>query len=192
MPVFHSSVAAVLPGGEDSPPKTTFDVELPADAIFLLAVFKSDVSVQLVPSHNSVIPKVGSGALFPPDAKALVYVPAGEPPNCDLAVFKLFNSVQLEPFHCSVLVVCGDPPKNKACVEIPEEAPCSLAKFKSATSDQEVPFHNSVTPVALFGGTFPPKPSAAVTVPVPPKPYLAVFKSFTSVQLVPFHCSVTF
>ena len=61
-----------------------------------LAVFKSVVSVQLVPLYNSVTALSGC----PPKANADVYVPPA--PAAGLPVFKSATSVQLLPFQDSV------------------------------------------------------------------------------------------
>jgi hypothetical protein len=60
--------------------------------------------------HSSVAVVV-TGPSFPPNAKPVVEVPA--PPEPFLAVFKSFVSVQIEPFHDSVLptAVVISPPK---------------------------------------------------------------------------------
>ena len=89
------------------------------------------------------------GDVFPPKAKAAVWVPAAA--KDALAVFKSVVSVQAEPFHNSVFAtgvgVC--PPNTKPNVCIPEPATKCLAVFKSATSVQLVPFQDSV--IALAG-----------------------------------------
>ena len=55
----------------------------------------------------------------PPKAKAAGWSPA--PPKVLLAVFKLFTSVQLVPFHDSVFAVFqgASPPKVKLDVVVP-------------------------------------------------------------------------
>lgn len=98
----------------------------PADAPTLsLAVFKSPVSVQLVPFQDSVAPVLGG--TFPPKAKADVLIPS--PPKFCLAVFKSAVSVQLVPFHNSVFPVTGgmSPPKAKAAVVVPHPSKLFLA-----------------------------------------------------------------
>ena len=86
------------------------------------------------------------GGVSPLKAKAAVDKPA--PAKSFLAVFKLFFSVHVEPFHCSVSAVYpgGDPPKVKAAVVIPTLARFALPVFKSVVSVQLDPSQVSVTP----------------------------------------------
>ena len=77
---------------------------------------------------------------------SVLLVPAH--PLLYLAVFKLLTSVQLVPFHDSVIASTGGsclPPKANAEVAIPAPEISALAVFKSLTSVQLLPFHNSVT-----------------------------------------------
>ena len=111
-----------------------------------------------------------------------------DPGKADLAVFKLFTSVQLVPFQISVSALTGEPrlpPAANPEVEEPFAPPPFPPLFKSLTSVQLVPFHNSVPPYVPGGA--PPTANAAVFVcPSPAKSSrLAVFKLLTSVQLVP-------
>ena len=75
----------------------------PAPAKESLAVFKSPVSVQLLPFHDSLFAIAGGP---PPNAKADVEVPA--PAAYLLAVFKSPTSVQLEPLYNSFIVTAVD------------------------------------------------------------------------------------
>ena len=59
-----------------------------------------------------------------------------ELPSPDLAVFKLFTSVQVEPFQISVFTV---EPAIKAAVCVPAPPKVLLAEFTSAISVQLVP-----------------------------------------------------
>ena len=100
-----------------------------------------------------------------------------------------FISVHEEPFHTSVSVLLGSPPKARAKSVDPHPPNPYLAVFKSPTSVQLVPSHFST--VAVAGGVKPPKARASVLDdPDLPDIYFAVFKSATSVQLVPSHDSV--
>ena len=81
----------------------------------------SATSVQFVPFHSSVLAEgtVGGGAdgYGTPPPKAIAEVlDAPAPPAPTLAVFKTFTSVQLVPFHSSVLFVTEGvvPPKANA------------------------------------------------------------------------------
>ena len=58
---------------------------------------------QGTPTFHSSVAVVTPGETSPPNAKAFVEVPA--PPPFPRAVFKLFCSVQLVPFHNSVFAV---------------------------------------------------------------------------------------
>ena len=94
---FHSSVAPVADGV--APPKPNAAVLVPALPKPYLAVAISLVSVQLVPSHNSVFVILGG-----PPAKANpdeLLVPA--PPALCLSVFKSFTSYHADPFQTSVV-----------------------------------------------------------------------------------------
>ena len=68
----YSSELAESPGF--LPPRPTAAVCVPTPAIFLLAVFKSPLSVQLVPLYSSVspIPFAGSPGDLPPICKPAV------------------------------------------------------------------------------------------------------------------------
>jgi len=66
--------------------------EAPHPPIALLAVFKSDNSVQLVPFQLSFTARSVAGPVSPPKPKADVDVPAA--PISSLAVFKSLTSVQ--------------------------------------------------------------------------------------------------
>ena len=98
--------------------------------------------------HSSV-KFVGDGEEgCPPEAKAAVCVPAGEPPRA----YKEFpispTSVKAVQFQASVLFVTGgDPPKTKPAVCVPETAREFLPVFKvPLNSVHELPAHDS-TPV---------------------------------------------
>ena len=67
-----------------------------------------------------------------------------DPANLILPEFKLFNSVQLVPFHISVSTTFGSPPKASDAVAVPHAAKNSLAVFKSFPSAQAEPFQVSV------------------------------------------------
>ena len=104
-------------------------------------------------------------------------------------MFVSFNSVQLVPFHDSLIDELGLPVIAKAAVLVPVPAIPYLAVFRSPTSVQLDPFHNSLT--ATGAPVKPPKANAFVLLdPAPPPFLLAVFKSVVSVQLVPFHDSL--
>jgi len=107
-------------------------VLVPAPANKLLPVFKSEVSDQLVPFHNSVCAYLEPSGALPPKAKAAVF-DAPVPDSFALAVFKSLTSVQLVPFHNSVAAesLGSCPPKAKADVLVPAPAKDLLAVFKS-------------------------------------------------------------
>ena len=79
----------------------------------------------------------------PPDAKAEVDVPP--PANACLTWFKSLTSVQLDPFHNSVLAVVGGivPPYDKAAVDVPAPAFLYAAVFKAGVAVQAEPFQDS-------------------------------------------------
>ena len=81
------------------------------------------------------------GGISPPNAKTAVFE-APHPPKKSLAVFKLFCSAQLVPFHNSVSSVApGDcsPPKDKADVLVPAPPLSITPVFKLLTDVQLVP-----------------------------------------------------
>jgi hypothetical protein len=88
-------------------------------------------------------------------------------------VFKLFTSVQLVPFHCSVFAVEPgvSPPIAKAAVFVVPQLPkFLLGSFKSPNSVQVLPFQDSVKPCGVSPGA-PAKTNPAVCVPAdPPAP----------------------
>jgi len=99
----HDSVSALVTGLGLVPPATIAFVYSPPKIPYsLLAVFKSDTSVQLLPFQLSVTPEFAPG-ISPPAAKPAVTIPV--PPSPDLAVFKSYTSVQLLPFQLSVIFV---------------------------------------------------------------------------------------
>ena len=108
--------------------------------------------------HSSVAFLDGVG-LSPPAAIELEVVPI--PVKKFRPVFKLFCSDQLVPFHNSVLLLDGLPPKYNAAVLLsPEPLASTLPVFKSATSVQLVPSQDSV--LAFAEGLPPPKYKADV------------------------------
>ena len=145
-----------VPGGEN-PPKAIAEVLFAAAPLtFLLAVFKSPTSVQLVPFQLSFIFRTTFDGFSPPNAKADVDVP--EPPTCFLAVFILLTAVQFVPFQDSVAVVAGviPPPIAKPAVDSPAPVKSALAVFKSFTSEKLLPLYNSVNATTAGVGFFPP------------------------------------
>ena len=108
----YCSVFAVIPGF--APPEDNADVDVPAPATPLVAVFKLLTSVQELPFQSSVF-AVSLGA-DPAKAKASVFVPAVALPKLSLPVFKSATSVQLDPFQDSVNDLTGLPPKANAAV----------------------------------------------------------------------------
>ena len=113
----NSSVLAALPGS--APPNASPAVVVPEPAVSGISKLKSLSSVQDVPLNDSVV-----FVLTPAKANAAVAVPV--PPNFCYAVFISLTSVQLVPFHDSVLAEVadplGEPPKESAAVDSPEEA----------------------------------------------------------------------
>ena len=96
----HSSVAPELLPGGINPPKFIADDAVPVFDVapIYLVVFRSVVSVQLEPFHNSVFATTGEA---PPEANAEVLLsPAEKTPA--LPVFKSPTSVQLDPLKDSV------------------------------------------------------------------------------------------
>ena len=87
-------------------------------------MFKSPTSVHELPFHVSDLPPAELDS-YPPTAKAAVLLTPA-PAKSLLAVFKLFTSVQLEPFQVSVFAVLlppgSSPPKATAFV-LPDPAP---------------------------------------------------------------------
>ena len=143
---------SVSPTVGDLPPNAKADVFVPAPAKFLIAVFKSPTSVQLLPFQVSLTASLVD--VYPPNAKAAVLL-APAPAKESLAVFKSPVSVQLLPFHDSLFAIAGGPPPNaKADVEVPAPAANLLAVFKSPTSVQLEPLYNSLTTSAVV--VYPP------------------------------------
>ena len=139
---FHASVFVLFAGS--LPPKNTADVlSDPLAEPSVLAVLIFAISVQLVPSHDSTLTVLGG----PPEiAKPEVDVPV--PAKDVLVSFKLFTSVQLDPFQSSLFAVCdpgpSPPPAPKAAVVVPAPAKLFLPSFKSFTSVHADPFQVSV------------------------------------------------
>ena len=77
------------------------DVVIPDAAPPLLAVLTSAISVQEDPFHCSTNVTLFAGGPSPDTARAAVAIPA--PPKPNLALFKSFTSVQLDPSQFSVL-----------------------------------------------------------------------------------------
>ena len=91
------------------------------------------------------------------------------PAKASLPVFKSATSVQLTPFHSSVLSVgvggeLAPPKTNAASLSGPDPAQFCLHVFTLFTSVQFVPFHNSL--IADDPGS-PPTDKAEVLVPTP-------------------------
>ena len=99
----NSSVKPKPAGGEGGayPPKATPAVWVPAPAKYLLPVPKAPLFVQSVPSYFSVVVCWSC----PPAITAAVWVP--KPHAEPLPVFKLFPSVQVDPFHSSDSLLVG-------------------------------------------------------------------------------------
>ena len=113
------------------------------------------------PLHNSVAVADADGEGPPAKATPNVVVPV--PPKPYLAVLTSATSVQLVPFHCSVLATLLPllPETANADVYIPNPANLPLPVFKLFTSVQLAPFHTSVS--AMLG--FPPNFTAFDVVP---------------------------
>ena len=104
------------------------------------AAAKSATSVQEVPSYFYVLARADSGGGAPPKAKAEVVVPF--PPSVILNVFKSLTSVQVDPFHFSVIATAVPvvPPKHKAAVLVPAPAFQNLSVVRPPVAVQDVPF----------------------------------------------------
>ena len=105
-------------------------------------------------------------------------------------MLKSLSSVQLVPFHSSVLAPpdgTGSPPKAKADGVVPAAASCCLAVFKSLTSVQDDPFHSST--FATDGGPPPIHNEDVLLVPAPIGPLLEVFILDIAVHEDPFQDS---
>ena len=95
--LLHSSTAA--PG----PPIHNAAAAVPVAEEYPLTAFKSVVSAQLDPFHNSVnVDSAPDGGEYPPKAREEV-LSAPAPAIAYLGVFKSATSVQLVPFQDSVL-----------------------------------------------------------------------------------------
>ena len=76
--------------------------------LLILAVLRSATSLKLFPFQFSVSAVAAGVGFSPPKTTASEYNPPA-PLSC-LAVFKLFTSVQAEPFQLSVFTVIEGPP----------------------------------------------------------------------------------